>query len=156
MIPNHSDAAPAEGDNDIPRRAYITTTVRQRLHQRGFRERVRHAYREQCALCRLRHTVLLDAAHIIPDSEEAGTPHVSNGLSLCQLHHAAFDRFLLGITPDYTVELRADILDEKDGPILRHDLQGLHKTQIVLPRRQVEQPSQELLAEQYERFRKTG
>ena len=102
-IQHYHDALPSESDHDIPRRAYITTTVRQRLHQRGFRERVLHAYREQCALCRLRHTELLDAAHIITDREEEGTPQVSNGLSLCKLHHAAFDRFLLGITPDYTI-----------------------------------------------------
>ena len=37
------------------RRRYITREVRQRLHQQGFRERVLRAYREQCALCRLRH-----------------------------------------------------------------------------------------------------
>lgn len=58
--------------------------------------------------------------------------------------------------PDYRVELREDILDEKDGPILRHGLQGLHKARILLPRQQIDQPSQELLAERYERFRKAG
>jgi len=56
------------------RRAYITYGVRRRLHQRGFRERVLSAYKEQCALCRLRHRELLDAAHIIPDSEPGGSP----------------------------------------------------------------------------------
>jgi len=55
------------------RRAYITSTVRVRLHQRGFRERVLRAYREQCALCRLRHRDLLDAAHIIGDSESTAS-----------------------------------------------------------------------------------
>ncbi|HEU19128.1 MAG TPA: hypothetical protein ENO00_07075 [Deltaproteobacteria bacterium] len=34
------------------RRMYITSSVKQRLHQRGFRDRVIHAYREQCAFCR--------------------------------------------------------------------------------------------------------
>lgn len=54
---------------DEARRKYITSSVRNRLHQRGFRERVLSAYKEQCALCRLRHRELLDAAHIIPDNE---------------------------------------------------------------------------------------
>jgi hypothetical protein len=31
----------------------ITGRVKIRLHQRGFRERVLRAYRDQCALCRL-------------------------------------------------------------------------------------------------------
>ena len=39
------------------RRAYITTTVRQRLHQRDFREKVLYAYRSQCAFCRLKVSV---------------------------------------------------------------------------------------------------
>jgi hypothetical protein len=46
------------------RRKYITSTFRRRLHQQAFRERVLEAYRAQCALCRLRHEELLDAAHI--------------------------------------------------------------------------------------------
>ena len=79
------------------RRAYLTAEVRQRLHQRGFRERVLRAYREQCAFCSLKHLELLDAAHIIPDTEPDGEPVVKNGISLCKLHHAAFDRFLLGV-----------------------------------------------------------
>src|SRR6185503_14412149 len=40
---------------DSARRAYITTAVRVRLHQRAFRERVLAAYQVQCAFCRLRH-----------------------------------------------------------------------------------------------------
>ena len=43
----------------------------------------------RCALCRLRHQELLDAAHITPDSEAEGEPLVSNGVVLCKLHHAA-------------------------------------------------------------------
>jgi putative restriction endonuclease len=59
------------------RRAYITTQIKQRLHQRGFRERVLAAYRSQCAFCRLKHANLLDAAHIVPDDEPDGVPTVN-------------------------------------------------------------------------------
>ncbi len=115
------------------RRSYVTATVRQRLHQRSFRERVLSAYREQCALCRLKHRELLDAAHIIPDGDPEGEPVVTNGLSLCKLHHAAFDSLFLAVNPDYVIEIRRDILDETDGPMLLHGLQGLHETKILLP-----------------------
>ncbi|MEW6665263.1 MAG: HNH endonuclease [Thermodesulfobacteriota bacterium] len=104
------------------RRLYLTASVRRRLHQRGFRERVLHAYREQCAFCRLRHLELLDAAHIIPDNEPGGEPVVNNGISLCKFHHAAFDRFLLAVRPDYVIEVRKDVLHEKDGPMLVHQI----------------------------------
>lgn len=62
-----------EESNDT-RRAYITRSFRQRLHQQGFRERVLAAYRDTCSLCRLKHRELLDAAHIIPDTEPDGRP----------------------------------------------------------------------------------
>lgn len=134
------------------RRGYVTTTARRRLHQSAFRERVLRAYRHQCAFCRLRHGELLDAAHIIPDTESEGRPIVSNGLSLCRLHHATFDRFFVGVRPDGTIDVRSDILEEFDGPTLRHAIQGLHDQPIVIPRKQAERPSEELLAKRYERF----
>ena len=69
---------------EYARRAYITVTSLQRVHQKDFRYRVLTAYRNQCSLCRLRHIELLDAAHIIGDLEEHGDPIVQNGLSLCK------------------------------------------------------------------------
>ena len=143
-------------DDSSSRRQYVTSLVRRRLHQRTFRERVLKAYREQCALCRLKHAELLDAAHIIPDSEERGEPRVPNGLSLCKLHHAAFDSYFLAVRPDYKIEVRADILLEHDGPMLRHGLQEVHGTRIVLPRSTEMRPDPELLDERYERFRSAG
>ena len=82
------------------RRRYATRELQVRLHQRSFRERVLRAYRSQCALCRLRHHELLDAAHIVPDSE-AGPPSVPNGLALCKLHHAAFDKMFVWHTTEW-------------------------------------------------------
>jgi putative restriction endonuclease len=136
-----------------PRREYITTTFRRRVHQQAFRYRVLRAYQSRCALCRLRHDELLDAAHIVPDSEERGEPVVSNGLALCKLHHAAFDRSFLAVRPDYMVEVRRDVLEESDGPMLLHGLQGLHERRIVLPRKASQRPNPELLAWRYERFK---
>ena len=135
------------------RRAYITTSVRVRMHQRGFRERVLRAYRDQCSLCRIRHRDLLDAAHIIPDHDPKGDPLVANGLSLCKIHHAAFDHYLIGIRPDYVVEVHSRILQEKDGPMLRHGLQGLHNSPLVLPRARRDHPDPERLATKYDKFR---
>ena len=138
---------------DVFRRSYATREFRQRLHQSSFRERVLRAYRDQCALCRLRHRELLDAAHILPDAEPEGEPLVSNGLSLCKLHHAAFDRYFVGIREDYVVEIRPDILDESDGPMLIHGLQNLHGSKIFVPRITELRPNPEFLNIRYERFR---
>lgn len=138
------------------RRRYITASVRRRLHQSGFRERVLAAYSEQCALCRLRHRELLDAAHIIPDNEPGGDPIVKNGIAFCKLHHAAFDKFFLGIRPDYRVIVREDVLREEDGPMLLHGLQGLHDSRLIIPRSSALRPDPELLARRWERFEKVA
>lgn len=151
-LTDHSAVFRVEDDATEARRSYITATVRQRVHQRTFRERVLHAYQEQCALCRLHHEELLDAAHIIPDSEPDGDPVVPNGLALCKLHHAAFDRQFLGIRPDYVVEIRRDILEEEDGPMLLHGLKGMHQRRIILPRSSRDRPDTELLARRYNKF----
>ena len=141
---------------EVFRRSYATREFRQRLHQSSFRERVLRAYRDQCALCRLRHRELLDAAHILPDAEPEGEPLVSNGLSLCKLHHAAFDRYFVGIREDYVVEIRPDILKETDGPMLVHGLQSLHGSKIIVPRVLDMRPNPEFLQLRYERFRAAG
>ncbi len=143
----------ARDDTEAARRQYTTMAVRQRLHQRAFRERVLDAYRHQCAFCRFRHEELLDAAHIVPDADE-GEPVVTNGLALCKLHHAAFDRYFLGVRPDYVVQVRPDLLDEADGPTLVHGIQALHGTRISMPRRPTLQPDQHSLKIRYEIFRR--
>jgi len=140
-------------ENDLGRRAYITATVRRRVHQRSFRERVIRAYQETCTVCRLRHEELLDAAHIIPDTMPHGLPIVRNGLALCTLHHAAFDANILGIRPDLTIEIRVDILEETDGPMLQHGLQGFQGERIVVPHRRELQPDRGFLEERYQLFR---
>ncbi len=142
----------ASAEDSEPRRAYVTATFRRRLHQVAFRERVLRAYAERCALCQLRHLELLDAAHITPDSDLAGEPVVSNGVALCKLHHAAFDRFFFTIRPDYTVEVRPSILAESDGPMLVVGLQQIHGQLIHLPRRAVEAPDPQRLERRYEQF----
>ena len=77
---------------------------------------------------------------------------MTNGLALCKIHHAAYDRGILGVRPDYIVEVRADVLDEVDGPMLRHGLQEVHGWRLELPRRVAELPDREALAERWAAF----
>jgi len=135
------------------RKLYITTMVKVRLHQQAFREKVLYAYKSQYALCRLKHSELLDAAHIIPDGEPESKPTVDNGLSLCKLHHAAFDKYFIGITPDYKIEVRKDILEEFNGPMLQHGLKELNGSKIFVPSKNIEKPKSDFLDIRYQRFR---
>ena len=135
------------------KRGYLTVQARMRLHQQRFRERVLGAYGEQCAMCRLKHRELLEAVHIIPDAEPGGIPTVNNGIAMCALHHSAFDRCVLGIRPDYVIEVRGDVLKEKDGPILLHGLQKLNQQEIQLPKVEKYYPDPDKLEIRYQRFR---
>ncbi len=134
-------------------RRYAERITRHRLHQSMFRGMVVRAYEVRCAVCRLSHGDLLDAAHITADSNEAGLAIVSNGLSLCKIHHAAYDRNLLGISPDYRVDINRSLLAESDGPMLKHGLQEMHGTMLSLPTRVDERPDRERLGLRYDLFR---
>jgi len=138
----------------VVEKRYAARMARQRLHQPVFRSMVMRAYDEHCAVCALHHVELLDAAHIVPDAHEEGIAAVSNGLSLCKIHHTAYDKKFMGIRPDYVVEIRSDLLVEVDGPMLRHGLQERHGERLrVLPQRKHDYPAADLLEKAYASFR---
>lgn len=138
-------------------RRYIMRETRHRLHQPVFRATVLRAYETRCAVCSLGHSQLLDGAHIVPDSDERGIASVRNGMALCKIHHAAYDAHILGVRPDHVVEIRSDLLEEIDGPMLRYGLQERHgQTLMALPRAKAERPDQALLQISYEAFRAAG
>lgn len=145
--------APVSSPLDKVVRDYLHRVTKQRLHQPVFRARVLQAYRTRCALCRLGHAQLLDAAHILPKGHPRGRAVVPNGLALCKIHHAAFDQNILGIRPDLHVEVRRDVLDEIDGPMLRYGLQETAGTRLSVPRSQAAKPDRLALEERYEEFR---
>ena len=126
--------------------------MKQRLHQPAFRARVISAYKTKCAICRLGHGRLLDAAHITPDSDETSSTSVSNGLSLCKIHHTAYDINIVGIDPDYTVHVRPDILAEKNGPMLEHGIKEMDKTKLWVPPALGEKPDTARLEARFQEF----
>lgn len=142
-----------EGEGSTMDRRYARRLTLHRLHQVIFRPKVLRAYESRCALCRLGHAPLLDAAHILPDHHRRGEPVVPNGLAMCKIHHAAYDSNIIGIRPDRVVEVRDDVLIEIDGPMLRHGLQEMHGSTIYLPRSRRDQPDPTRLEERYEQFR---
>ena len=143
---------PVRETTDLERR-YTERSTRQRLHQRAFQASVLAAYDERCAVCALHHRSLLDAAHITRGPDAGGAPLTSNGLALCKIHSAAFNAGLLGIRPDLTVHIRADVMREMDGPMLKHGLQDHHdKRLLVVPRAEEDRPDPKRIAVRYELF----
>lgn len=109
------------------------------------------AYSSQCAICTLKEIRLLDAAHIVGDAESGGEPSVRNGLSLCSIHHRAFDQSLVGVSPDYTVHVSRRLLEDEDGPMLDL-LKGFHDIPLNLPLRERDRPDREGLEVRFGRF----
>ena len=141
-----------DGVLDEDGRRYAERVTRARLHQPEFRGRVIVAYNKHCAVCRLRHPELLDAAHIVPDGHLLGQPVVRNGLSLCKIHHAAYDKDLLGIDADGIVHINRELLEEVDGPMLLHGLQEMNGIAIQLPARKTDHPDRERLEMRFSQF----
>jgi putative restriction endonuclease len=138
-------------DEDL--RRYATREAAVRLHQHRFRAAVLSAYSNRCAICRLREAALLQAAHIIDDHDPLGAATVVNGISLCAIHHLAYDRNLLGIAPDGVVHIAKRLLDEIDGPMLKAGLQGFHHATILQPRRPQQRPDPSRLELRFAQFR---
>jgi putative restriction endonuclease len=137
-------------------RRYAQRVIRQRLHQPEFRNRVMNAYQTRCAVCQLKKLPLLEAAHITADTETEGLPVVTNGVALCRIHHGAFDENILGISPDYQVRIRKDVLAETDGPMLKHGLQQMDGRTLWLPKRADERPDQQRLDARFQAFLQAG
>ena len=132
-------------------REYAWRESRMRLHQGRFRGIVLPAYADRCAICRLRERRLLDAAHIRRDADPEGVAVVTNGLSLCTIHHRAFDQDLVGIDGDRRVHVARRLLEDEDGPMLDL-LKTFHGGEILVPRRAASRPDRKLLAERFEWF----
>lgn len=96
----------AVNDLDIDRvsqqRRSAVASVRRALRDNSFKERVLTAYRHRCAVCSLQMD-LVEAAHIVPVAVPNSTDDTSNGLSLCTLHHSAYDRALITVDDEYHV-----------------------------------------------------
>ena len=145
--------------NDIRERAaegierkYVSRWTKQRLHQQRFRENVLSAYSMSCAICDMPHAQLIEAAHIVDDANAEGIPAISNGVALCRVHHAAYDRHLLGIDESRRIHVaeRARRLEETTGKSALAPFDG--RTLTHVPKKRVLQPDSQRLRWHFERF----
>ncbi|HET8789836.1 MAG TPA: HNH endonuclease [Modicisalibacter sp.] len=149
-----AEPAPIYQVNEEIEKRYIIREVKSRVHQAEFRARVLLAYSNRCAMTGIPVPQLLEAAHIIPDAHDSSTARVSNGISLSQLHHRAFDAGLMGIDPDYRIHLNKKLLATKDGPLLE-SMKQLNGQRLFVPRSLKDRPDRDALALRYEQFLKS-
>lgn len=119
----------------VPVEDFRRITVERRLNLAfrawDFSNRVRSAYRHQCAMCGL-GLELVEGAHIVPVAWPGSTDETNNGMALCRNHHAAYDRGIVSVSPDYEIQVSAELphhdrvtaidrtwIDDLDGRLLR-------------------------------------
>lgn len=98
-----------------------------------FKKIIPRIYHFQCAISRWRlestSTVqMIDACHIVPFSTSHNC-HVTNGIALSPNLHRAFDRHLITINDDYTVNVSSSVT-ENDSPF---NICQFHGQRILLP-----------------------
>jgi hypothetical protein len=82
-----------------------------------------------CAICEIQISAVLEAAHIIPVSDERGSDHPSNGLRLCRNCHSLYDAGLLLIRRDYGIEVSPRFAALSPGDAAAYT----ERQQLVLP-----------------------
>ena len=106
----------------------------------GFRRVIMEVYKHACAVCELnirasKGESVTDAAHIIPFSVSY-SDDIRNGMSLCKLHHWAFDTGLISLNDDYRVIVSPSMSEQgptegmltqlRDKPIWRPEEDRYH------------------------------
>jgi putative restriction endonuclease len=94
----------------------LTITHARQKRDPNFRRKIYDAYNHKCAMCGI-GLELIEAAHIIPHSHELGTDEVDNGISLCALHHTAYDRSLIYFDQSLNIKINENKIEylEKVG-----------------------------------------
>ena len=83
---------------------HLTITHTRYKRDPRFRSIVYDAYNYKCAMCSI-GLELIEAAHIVPHSHEKGTDEIGNGISLCALHHTAYDRSLIYFDDEFNIKI---------------------------------------------------
>ena len=116
------------------------------IRSAGFRQVIMGLYDYTCVVCRLRIVTMdgesaTDAAHIIP-FHISKNDDVRNGISLCKLHHWAFDKGLISLSKTYQVFVSPLVVEQ--GP-MEWRLTKLRDRSILLPEQDQLYPAQDAL-----------
>ncbi len=126
------------------------------IRTRGFRQAVIEAYDYKCAFCGMKINSLWDssweveAAHIVPHSEK-GKDDILNGLSLCHLHHWAFDAGWFALEDNFTIQVssKVNLLQTDFGRMGDYDFIRIFSNKnfkIFLPKRKEIYPHQKAIS----------
>ncbi|HQU83284.1 MAG TPA: HNH endonuclease [Pyrinomonadaceae bacterium] len=121
----------------------VTDTPKRNI---AFRRAIIRLYNYTCAACRLRIITLdgetaVEAAHIFPFAQSYDDS-IGNGISLCPLHHWAFDKHLFSIDDNYKMIVSSNFEESGNEAFSLHSLQA---KEIYLPKEKPFRPSISML-----------
>lgn len=117
-------------------------SVEKSIRKRAFRQAVVEAYDYKCAVCGLKlnspdmNTWEVQAAHIIPHNKN-GKDDIWNGISMCHIHHWAFDIGWFTFFDNYSIQLSSKIkeLNKDYGKVNSIEiLRNIENKQLYLPK----------------------
>lgn len=108
-----------------------------------FKDYIYDAYNNKCAMCGIQ-LELIEAAHIVPHAHQLGTDDVNNGISLCVLHHKAYDRSLIYFDEKFKIfinEKKMEYLEKVGKDAGFRKFQALSFDELRLPNNHILRPN---------------
>lgn len=125
--------------------------VRQRVNQSFFRAAVLNSYNSQCCISGIKTPELLESCHIVDwVDDNVNRTNPENGLCLNVLFHKAYDKHLLGITPNFEIVISDRMLAGTVDQNFTSYLSNLNGRKILLPSRFY--PKRDFLDIHYQKF----
>ena len=138
----------------IPQGLDKLTQAKRRINQDFFRSMVLSSYENGCCVSGTKSIELLEAAHIIPWSEDEHLrTNPTNGLCLNSFFHQAYDNNLISISPDYKIVISERLITDTVRDDSKKYLINLSGKNIYLPFKFY--PNPDYLAVRYEIFKST-
>lgn len=110
------------------------TVIRQRINQSSFRTMVLGNYENKCAITGIDIPELLVASHIIPWSEDVDNRlNPSNGICLSPLYDKMFDRGLIGIREDFSIEISKELKENRGKEYYNLHIEVINNKKLRMP-----------------------
>lgn len=129
--------------------------VNKRRNQDMFRKIILGLYDNECCVTGLKTSSLLEAAHILDwSTHEEERLYPTNGICMNKLFHAAYDKHIVSISPDYKFHVNADMLqcDKRDFHIIQI-FTYYNDKKIYLPDDRQFKPDKEFLEIHFKEFK---
>lgn len=108
--------------------------IRTRVNQTAFRNMILNNYESRCALTGIDIPELLVASHIKPWAvDETNRLNPSNGICLSPLYDKMFDKGLIGIRDDYSVQISYELKSHSDRDYYNHHIGIIEDRKLTMP-----------------------